>query len=95
MPRPLDLSNSDPLVSVPAAIEAVTGARPHPVTCTRWVIQGVGGVILPSALIGTRRVTTERAVRQWIAERTELDIAKRERAHRELLRIGSAIVASR
>lgn len=57
-------------LSVPSAIEAVTGQRPHPATCWRWCIHGIGGIRLHSWMLGRRRCTTIAAVEEFIAQRT-------------------------
>lgn len=58
-------------LSVPKAIEQVTGERPHPSTCWRWAIRGVGGTRLETKVIGGRRKTTVAAVETFIEARTE------------------------
>jgi hypothetical protein len=55
---------------VPAAIEAVTGSRPHPTTCWRWAVQGSGGHRLQTWIVGGRRMATIESVESWIAKRT-------------------------
>lgn len=70
MPRTLQLKEGEQLMTVAQAVEEVTGSRPHPTTCTRWVRKGAGGVVLPTVLLGQRRMTTPGAVREWIVERT-------------------------
>lgn len=57
-------------LSVPSAIEAVTGSRPHPSTCWRWSIKGSGGVVLRTWMVGGRRCTTTEAVNDFICRRT-------------------------
>jgi hypothetical protein len=63
-------------LSVPKAIEQVTGARPHPSTCWRWAIRGVGGTQLQTWLVGGRRKTTVGAVETFIEARTEASVPK-------------------
>jgi hypothetical protein len=55
---------------VPAAVEAVTGSRPHPSTCWRWCIKGSAGVVLKTWMVGGRRMTTPEAVQDFIARKT-------------------------
>jgi hypothetical protein len=57
-------------LSVPTAVEAVTGTRPHPSTCWRWYIKGSQGVLLKTWMVGGRRRTTVDAVRDFIEQRT-------------------------
>lgn len=57
-------------ISVPDAIERVTGSRPHPTTCWRWATKGRGGIVLRTIVVGGRRMTTEAWVRDWIEQRT-------------------------
>ncbi len=71
MANKLDYSDGEKLLSIGEAIERVTGQRPHPTTCSRWVRRGSQGIVLASVLVGTRRLTTEKAVREWIDEKTE------------------------
>ncbi len=59
-------------LSVPKAIQAVTGNRPHPSTCWRWSTRGIGGVRLKTWVVGGRRMTTTEAVETFIGTRTEL-----------------------
>jgi hypothetical protein len=70
MARLLDLREGEQLLAVAAAVEEVTGSRPHPTTVCRWIQKGAGGVVLRSCLVGSRRMTTTRAVREWINERS-------------------------
>jgi len=59
------------LLSLPDAIEAVTGQRPNPSTCWRWAVQAPPGKRLKSWMVGSRRLTTVEAVNEWISMRTK------------------------
>jgi len=84
------MSKQNKFLPVPDAIEQVTDRRPHPATCWRWAIQGSGGVILQTWMIGGRRCTTVEAVRSFIESRTSQTtpssgVSKvREKLNREL-----------
>lgn len=71
MTRKIELLEGEQLMSIAKAAAEITGTRPHPTTCNRWVRKGVGGIVLPSLVIGGRRMTTVRAFREWINETTE------------------------
>ena len=58
-------------LSVPNAVEAVTGWRLNPSTLWRWSTKGCGGVVLQTWLIGGRRCTTLCAVEEFIRRRSE------------------------
>lgn len=66
----LSVTPGDPLLPVPAAIEAAIGYRPHPTTCTRWTRKGVRGVKLDTVMVGGRPRTTEAAVVEFIEARS-------------------------
>ncbi len=73
---------------VPAAIEAVTGSRPHPSTCWRWAIKGSGGRKLKTWMVGGRRCTTIPSVEEFICQRTAdetagTDVGEAKRALKE------------
>jgi hypothetical protein len=60
----------EPMLSVHAAVEQVSGQRPSPATCARWTTgRGVKGERLASWMCGGRRKTTPSAVRDFF-ERT-------------------------
>jgi len=44
--------------------------RPSKASCWRWVLQGVGGVKLESALIGGKRFTSHEAIQRFVDRRT-------------------------
>jgi hypothetical protein len=54
------------LLPVGAAVERVTGQRPHPTTLHRWRLRGVRGIKLETVLCAGRRLTTESAVERFI-----------------------------
>ncbi len=63
----LNATAREPLLSVPAAFEEVTGRRPSNSSCHRWRLRGVRGVKISTLLLAGRRVTTAGEVRRWIA----------------------------
>jgi hypothetical protein len=58
--------DEDQLIPVPAAIEAITGERPCPSACYRYVRRGVAGQVLQCWYVGQRRLTSIAAARKWI-----------------------------
>jgi hypothetical protein len=44
--------------------------RPSKASCWRWVLQGVGGVKLESAVIGGKRFTSHEAIQRFVDRRT-------------------------
>ena len=54
------------LLPVAAAVERVTGQRPHPTTLHRWRLRGVRGIKLETVLCGNRRMSSEPAVERFI-----------------------------
>ncbi len=75
MARILQLQPGEQLLSVAAAVAEVTGSKPVPTTLNRWVLKGVRGVVLPSVMVGGRRKTTLKAVREWVAEQSAAAVA--------------------
>ncbi len=60
------------LLSIPLAVECVTGVRPHPVTCWRWTTKGVsGGIKLEARKLGGRLLTSKEAVQRFLDATTE------------------------
>ncbi len=59
-------------LTIAAAIEQMTGKRPHPVTCWRWSKKGIAGVKLQTWRVGGRRLTTLQAVQEFIEASTRL-----------------------
>ena len=60
------------LLPLVEAIERVTSRRIHLSTCLRWTQKGRRGQRLRSWVLGARRMTTEQAVRDFIAATTEV-----------------------
>ena len=65
----LDLQAETPLPAnkLPGFIEKLTGRRPHKSTTFRWMLSGT----LESVKVGGSRVTSEQAVRRFIARCTQ------------------------
>ena len=55
----------EPLLPALAAIERVTGQRPHPTTLHRWFRHGTHGVKLETLLCGGRRMSSVLAVKRF------------------------------
>ena len=64
----MDLSNHLPVVK---AVERVLKQRPHVQTCRRWIKSGVRGVRLQASFVAGKYLTSESAVREFIAATTE------------------------
>lgn len=58
--------DEDQLIPVPKAIEAITGERPCPSACYRYVRRGVAGQVLQCWYVGQKRMTSIAAARKWI-----------------------------
>ena len=65
------MSENLPLLPLVEAVETVTGQRIHLSTVLRWAQQGRRGHRLQSWVLGARRMTTEQAVRDFIAATTQ------------------------
>ncbi len=61
-------------LTIAAAIEQMTGKRPHPVTCWRWSKKGIAGVKLQTWRVGGRRLTTLQAVQEFIEASTRASV---------------------
>jgi len=64
----MEVANSLPIIK---AVEKVIGTRPHVQTCRRWIKRGVRGVRLQASFINGKYLTSENAVREFIAATTE------------------------
>ena len=71
----MDLSNHLPVVK---AVERVLKQRPHVQTCRRWIKRGVRGVRLQASFINGKYLTSESAVREFIAATTEARLQSTE-----------------
>lgn len=71
MARKLQYEEGEELLQTATAIERVTGQRPHPTTASRWAMRGTRGCVLPTVMYGRVRMTTVRAVREWLQEQTQ------------------------
>ncbi len=69
------------LVSPADGVEALTGERPAPTTCWRWISKGLRGHKLESVKVLGRTFTSHQAIRRWLikveASRTEAQAATR------------------
>ena len=65
------MGNEEKLLSLPAAVEAATGQRPHPSTLHRWRLRGVKGVKLETVRCGGKRLCSVESVRRFLAGVTE------------------------
>lgn len=65
-PVALSLAEGDKLFPVPAALEKLTGQRPHPTTTCRYCLRGVAGVVLPSVVVSGKRMTTLSAAGEFL-----------------------------
>jgi len=61
------MSNDEKLLSLPAAVEAATGQRPHPSTLHRWRLRGIAGVHLETVRCGGKRLCSVEAVRRFLS----------------------------
>lgn len=59
------------MLPLTTAVEIVTGRRVHLSTALRWAQRGCRGVRLQTWVLGGRRLTTQAAVREFIAARTD------------------------
>ena len=57
---------SERLEPVGKILERMTGRRPTPATCCRFVMRGSNGVQLRSTMIGNRRYSCESWVQDWM-----------------------------
>jgi hypothetical protein len=64
----VELSKFIPILQ---AVETVIGHRPHIQSVRRWVKKGVRGVRLQASFINGKYLTSESAVREFIAATTE------------------------
>jgi Protein of unknown function (DUF1580) len=62
---------NEKLYSLPEAFEQVTGERPSPATCFRWVMHGVKGVQLESCVTSRGRRTSVEAAQRFLEARTK------------------------
>lgn len=67
----LQIAPGDQFLPVAKAVETLTGNRPHPTTVCRWCRRGTSGIPLPSLIISGRRMTTLKALEQWLRAVTE------------------------
>lgn len=79
----LDVSQGDRMYPVAAAVERLTGQRPHPTTVCRWCHKGSAGIVLPSLIVSGRRMTSLEAVGEWLHDVTDA---------RNQLRAGAAAI---
>ncbi len=89
-PAPDNEATLDRLEPTAKIVERLTGHRPRPATITRFHLRGSHGVLLRSTMIGHRRFSCERWVREWMDEITlrttptkatsKADIAAKRRA---------------
>jgi hypothetical protein len=70
------------LVSPADGVEELTGERPAPTTCWRWISKGLRGHKLESVKVMGRTYTSHQAIRRWLAAvestRTEAQAAARD-----------------
>ena len=64
----MDLSNCVPILQ---AVETVIGHRPHIQSVRRWIKRGVRGVRLQASFVAGKYLTSEVAVREFIAATTQ------------------------
>ena len=64
----MDLSNCVPILH---AVETVIGHRPHIQSVRRWIKRGVRGVRLQASFVAGKYLTSEVAVREFIAATTQ------------------------
>lgn len=55
------------LVTPANGIEELTGQRPSPTTCWRWISKGLRGHKLESVKVMGRTFTSHQAIRRWLA----------------------------
>jgi len=60
------MSSNEKLLSLPAAVEAATGQRPHPSTLHRWRLRGISGVRLETVRCGGKRLCSVESVRRFL-----------------------------
>ena len=56
------------LLPLVVAVKRVTGIRRSPTTCYRWAFDGRKGIKLKTKMLGGRRLTTNKWVREFINE---------------------------
>lgn len=70
------------LVSPADGVEELTGERPAPTTCWRWISKGLRGHKLESVKVLGRTFTSHQAIRRWLtkveATRIEAQAATRD-----------------
>jgi len=70
------------LVSPADGVEELTGQRPAPTTCWRWISKGLRGHKLESVKVMGRTFSSRPAIRRWLikveASRTEAQAATRD-----------------
>ncbi len=69
MKKPID--QIEELLSLPTAVEAATGQRPHPSTLHRWRLRGIKGVRLVTIRLGGKRLCSVESVLRFLAGVTE------------------------
>ena len=86
----MDISDSEMLLPVELAFQAVTEVRPSPSTQWRFIKHGVAGpdgerIRLSVVYLGRKPCTTRTAVLQWLDAVTQARLAKidRKRSHGE------------
>lgn len=69
------------MIPLVEAVEKVTGRSVHLSTAIRWAQRGCGGIKLASWVVGGRRLTTAKAVREFVAQRTAASDKSRPHSH--------------
>ena len=73
MQKPAIDINSEQLLTLAQAAECLpsrNGSSVHPTTVWRWMHHGIGGIKLPSIVIGRVRYTSREALQRWANELT-------------------------
>jgi len=60
------MNETEKLFSLPAAVEAATGQRPHLSTLHRWRLRGIQGVRLETIRCGGKRLCSVESVRRFL-----------------------------
>jgi len=64
------MKNLERLYPLADAVEKATGNRPHLSTVLRWCLHGAQGIVLESAMLGGRRLTSVESVGRFLEART-------------------------
>lgn len=68
---PSQLSVDELLLPIHKVAERVTGRRPSPATCCRWIHKGCKGAKLHALQLGNKWLCTESDFRRFMEEQTE------------------------